>query len=345
MADSFITIKDAASVDTKLDTDLVAGEHTPKHIVTSLPPIPIGANHIGEVAAVGTKSNNGGVPGTNNMGVLPVLATAIAPTYTEGNLVALSSELNGRLRVGADVLNGSGASAVPIQDGGNSITVDGAVIVSGTVSVTEPVSVDDNGGSLTVDGTVAVSSLPALVAGAANIGDVDIASFAAGAITEVQGDVAHDAVVGGNPVLLGAEARTSDGTPVASGDATRVIADTLGKPVVLLGAVHDLQSNGTLNRTDTTAADIIAAAGAGVRIAVTSILVTNAHATVGTKVEIRDGTTVKILALAAAAGGGFSLSAGGRPLFISTANTAVTARCVTTGADVDVSISGYRIAN
>src|SRR5574339_17152 len=41
--------------------------------------------------------------------------------------------------------------------GGNPVTT--TVPVSGTVSVTEPVSVDDNGGSLTVDGTVAVSSV------------------------------------------------------------------------------------------------------------------------------------------------------------------------------------------
>lgn len=60
--------------------------------------------------------------------------------------------------------NGAGAAAVNIQDGGNSITVDGTVTVSGTVSVNEPVSVDDNGGSLTVDGTVAVSSVGGTVA-------------------------------------------------------------------------------------------------------------------------------------------------------------------------------------
>lgn len=41
--------------------------------------------------------------------------------------------------------------------GGNPVTT--TVPVSGTVSVTEPVSVDDNGGSLTIDGTVAVSSV------------------------------------------------------------------------------------------------------------------------------------------------------------------------------------------
>lgn len=41
--------------------------------------------------------------------------------------------------------NAGGASAVNIQDGGNSITIDG------TVSVNQPVSIDDNGGSITVD--------------------------------------------------------------------------------------------------------------------------------------------------------------------------------------------------
>lgn len=48
------------------------------------------------------------------------------------------------------VVIASNQSAVPISDGGGSITIDG------TVTVNEPVSVDDNGGSLTVDGTVTV---------------------------------------------------------------------------------------------------------------------------------------------------------------------------------------------
>jgi hypothetical protein len=114
---------------------------------------------------------------------------------------------------------------------------------------------------------------------------------------------------------------------------------------MLLGAVHDLHSNGRVNLTNTSASDVIAAAGAGVRIAVTSILVTNASATVGTKVSIRDGTTVKITGYAAPGGGGFVLNAGGAPLFITTANTAVTAICGTTSSDTEVFVSGYRIGN
>jgi hypothetical protein len=163
---------------------------------------------------------------------------------------------------------------------------------------------------------------------------------------EAQGDAAHDAAVSGNPVLGGFEARTTDGTPVSTaGDAVRGMADTLGKQVVLLGAVHDRQVRGTITEADDTADDIIAAAGAGVRIAVMSCLVTNAHATVGTKVEIRDGTTVKIQGYAAAVGGVWAMDGGGVPLFISTANTAVTGRNVTTGSDTDITCSGYTIAN
>lgn len=64
----------------------------------------------------------------------------------------------------------TGGGALPIQDGGNSITVDGSVTATGPLTDTElratPVPVDasgaavpvtDNGGSLTVDGTVAVT--------------------------------------------------------------------------------------------------------------------------------------------------------------------------------------------
>jgi hypothetical protein len=176
-------------------------------------------------------------------------------------------------------------------------------------------------------------------------GTANIVAAASGKAVPTQGEAAHDAAVTGNPVLGGGEARTSDGTPVTSGDVVRTLHDTLGKQVVLQGAVHDLQSNGLTNFTNTTGADVIAAAGSGIKIAVTSVLVVNAHATVGTKVSIRDGTTAKITGYAAPLGGGFNLSAGGRPLFITTANTAVTAICATTSSDTDVSISGYRITN
>jgi hypothetical protein len=50
------------------------------------------------VTVQGTKSNNGGVPGANNEGVLPCVATAAAPAYTEGNQVGCSTNNSGATR-------------------------------------------------------------------------------------------------------------------------------------------------------------------------------------------------------------------------------------------------------
>jgi len=52
----------------------------------------------GNFNVVGTKSNNGGAPGSTNLGVLPAVATAGVPTQTEGNQVGLSTNLAGSLR-------------------------------------------------------------------------------------------------------------------------------------------------------------------------------------------------------------------------------------------------------
>ena len=56
------------------------------------------------------------------------------------------------------VTNAAGASAVNIQDGGNTITVDGTVIAN---AGTGPWPVTDNGGSLTVDGPLTDTQLRA----------------------------------------------------------------------------------------------------------------------------------------------------------------------------------------
>ena len=98
--------------------------------------------------------------------------------------------------------------------------------------------------------------------------------------------------------------------------------------------------DGTVNLTDTTAQNVLAASAAGHRILVTHMVVTNAHATIGTKVEIRSGTTVRYRNYAAPIGGGWSLE--GR-IFVGEPGEAITARNVTTGADVDVSMSGFYI--
>jgi len=57
----------------------------------------------------GTKSNNAVVPGATNLGVLPALANAATPSWTEGNQVVLSTLLTGALR--SDVSSWFGSTA------------------------------------------------------------------------------------------------------------------------------------------------------------------------------------------------------------------------------------------
>jgi hypothetical protein len=99
--------------------------------------------------------------------------------------------------------------------------------------------------------------------------------------------------------------------------------------------------NGHVTLTNTTAADVLAAIGSTVIVA-TSILVVNKHSTVDTVVEIRDGTTVKIQAMAKANGGGFALA--GAKILAGTSGAAITARNVTTGSDVDIFVGGYKVS-
>ena len=52
-------------------------------------------------APIGTKTNNAAAPGATNVGVLPMLANAAAPAWTEGNLALGSVDLSGAQRVTA----------------------------------------------------------------------------------------------------------------------------------------------------------------------------------------------------------------------------------------------------
>jgi len=52
----------------------------------------------GGISVGGTKTDNGGVPGATNIGVLPCVANAAAPVRTEGNQVGCSTNLSGATR-------------------------------------------------------------------------------------------------------------------------------------------------------------------------------------------------------------------------------------------------------
>ena len=115
----------------------------------------------------------------------------------------------------------------------------------------------------------------------------------------------------------------------------------IGSPVIVSYSDHGSYVSGfTSDITGTSDTAVIAAQGAGVRIYVTHILVTNSHASTGTFVNIKNGSTTIYTGYAAAGGGGFSATLP-VPLRLS-ANTALNAACATTASNVRVSASGFK---
>jgi hypothetical protein len=275
-----------------------------------------------------TEANSGSIKTAVEL-IDDVVATDGAAAPTKGAMMAgtdgtnaqtIKTDASGEIQV--DVLtmpNVTIGAALPAGTNaiGKLAANDGVDI--GDVTITNAsIPVTDNGGSLTVDGTVTASN--------------------------TAGDVAHDSADSGNPVKIGAVAKSADPTAVANGDRANLYTDLNGKLIVMPYTLPENQIYGSNASaiTDTTSTSIIAAAGAGIRNYITSILVTNSHATVGTLVKITDGSGGTLLAqgYAAPAGGGWSLAL---PVPIkTTANTALHAICGTTGANVYVTAVGYK---
>lgn len=144
--------------------------------------------------------------------------------------------------------------------------------------------------------------------------------------------------------ILSGEA--DSGAPILAGEgavenALRVV---LGgdKVVVPYSGPDNLVSGVSADIEDTTEVQLIAAQGEGIKIYITSITVTNNSESVNTVVKFKDGSggTVKFRNNAAMDGGGFSVQLP-TPIEFS-ANTAIFVQCETTGASVQVSISGYK---
>jgi hypothetical protein len=138
---------------------------------------------------------------------------------------------------------------------------------------------------------------------------------------------------------VGARALTALIAAVSNNDRADLTTDKFARLLSTVAPL-DVRSSGTLNRTNTESGQILAAVE-NTAYVVTAFTVTNAHATVGTKVEILDGETLKWKNFAGP-GGGFS-ETDPNGLFVCSKNTALKGKCVTTGADVDISVSAYKI--
>lgn len=302
----------------------------------------------------------------DNGGSITVDASSL-PLPTGASTAAKQPALGTAGSASADVITVQGvASMTPIQiaDNGGSVTVDGTVtaaggaahdaavsgnpnLIAGYASAAAPSDVSGDGDAVRAwylrNGAAAtvLTAAGALVGGDASNGlDVDVTRV--GGTVTVGGVAAHDAAVSGNPVRVAARAGSADYTAVANGDTADLYTDLSGKLVVAPYSIPENMEYGvTAAITSTSATEVLAAAASGISHYITQLTVTNSHATVGTVVEIRDGTsTVLHRGYAAPAGGGYTATF---PVPLKgTAATAVNAYNITNSSNTYVSLSGYK---
>lgn len=215
----------------------------------------------------------GAVSGTEMQ--VDVVAALPAGTNAIGKLAA-----NSGVDIG-DVDVTSVPAPLSTTGGGTEATALRVTVASDSTGV---LSVDDNGGALTVDnaGTFAVQAASA-------------------------GDVAHDSADSGNPVKIGAKARTTNPTAVADADRVDLSADDLGR-LLIRKAARDLVTQNSITLTDTTETTLLTAV-ASTFLDITKLILTNTSAT-KVRVDIRDSTAGSVIfsVALAADGGGASLT-------------------------------------
>jgi hypothetical protein len=234
----------------------------------------------------------------------------------------------------------TGANALPIQDGGNSITVDGTVAVS---SIAGTVNVNASGTTVPVSGSVTVSQSTA-----SNL-KVDLSGTAANStaiVVTAAGAVAHDSADSGNPIKIGAKCETSPKgmTLVADGDRTDLICDSDGKLLVKVGTSGaDLVSERVTDTTGNSTAFTNFSAVSSTFNYVDAIVVCNSSASTFATVDFRDGTGGSVLyTLPVPASSGVVLPKGSSPYFRTSANTALAYDVSGAVTTITISVSGYQ---
>lgn len=314
----------------------------------------------------------------DNIAVTAGSGTTIAADDIAGVLhqrVKLSQGADG---VGVDVSSAAPLNVTLANTGVNAtaVKVDGSAVtqpVSGTVTITPS-------GTQTVSGTVAVSTInsvaPAFGSGVrgATVQRVTVATDdsvpvtgtfwqatqpVSGTVTANAGTgtmavsmatntplgtVAHDSADSGAPIKVGGRAVSAEITAVTANDRSDFVTDLVGKQIILPYANTENFVSGAITTamTATTSTSLVVAPSAGLRNYITTIIVSNSHATVGTDVIIQDGnagTTLMTIPAAAVYGGAvINLPV---PLRQPTTATAIYCANVTTGASTKVSAVGF----
>ena len=220
--------------------------------------------------------------------------------------------------------------SIHIHDGGNTITVDGTVTAnpaSGTIdtvttvstvtTVTNDVNIADGGNSITVDNGGTFATQATLQAGTAEIGKLAagtavIGEVTIGAATGATGDLAktQDVAMGANDVGMAMLAVRDDEqaamTP-ADGDYTTLRTDKFGNlKVTNLPDATSVVKFGVIDAASSGDNTLQAAAGAGIKIRVLSVMMVSAG-TVTARFESAAGGTALTGQMNLVANSGFTL--------------------------------------
>lgn len=93
------------------------------------------------VTVVGNLTNDNAAPAANNIGVLPAVANAVAPTYTEGYQVLLSTDLTGALRITGSI----SATNPSVSATGSPVPADATMIGGSDGTDLQAIAVDASG--------------------------------------------------------------------------------------------------------------------------------------------------------------------------------------------------------
>jgi hypothetical protein len=151
------------------------------------------------------------------------------------------------------------------------------------------------------------------------------------------GDTGSGSTDAGNPLKIGAQARSSEMTAVANGQRANLVSDLVGKLITLPYANPENFIAGNVTSIDTATHNLFASQGAGVRSYITSIQVSNSSSS-NVLVTLTDGTST--IYLPAPANGG-SMTTLTVP-FRSAAATAVTIQSSSGVSTISVSAQGYK---
>lgn len=162
----------------------------------------------------------------------------------------------------------------------------------------------------------------------------------------VGGAVATNVAITDNPLNLGAQAIAAENTAVTATRKVQLVADLTGKLINLPYANPENGLNGEITSamtgTTSTALTGMGAQGSGVRVYATQCTFSNTHATVGTMINLQDGSGGSVLWQAPAA----AVYGGAVVVFPSpiktTANTGLFAVNATTGSSTFVSCTGFK---